>query len=267
MLVRDAKAPAGDVPGRLEVLMVKRHALADFVGGAHVFPGGGVDAEDGADEARTASAGRSDAGANEVLGVSAGGLAYWVAAIRECFEEAGILLAYRDTAPSGEGRDRSVLSLEDPADEQRLHHLRSEVNAGRRSFLDVCRAERLLLACDLVHYFAHWITPEPSPRRYDTRFFVAAAPDGQVPLPDEREIVDEVWIRPADALRRHREGEIDLVLPTVRCLRAMTGFDRAHDLLAAVATASRMVADSHGVRVALPGDAGIPDAAAWAPRR
>ncbi len=87
--------------GRLEVLLVQRNVLADFVGGAHVFPGGGVDVEDASEEARDLSAGRSDAEASALLGTPAGGIGYWVAALRECFEEAGILLAYRSAEPAG----------------------------------------------------------------------------------------------------------------------------------------------------------------------
>jgi len=259
--------------GRLEVLLVQRNVLADFVGGAHVFPGGGVDVEDASEEARDLSAGRSDAEASALLGTPPGGIGYWVAALRECFEEAGILLAYRSAEPAGgPGRVRSLLSLDDPDDSGRFHRLRAHVNSGRRSFLDVCRSEGLTLACDLVHYFAHWVTPEMSPRRYDTRFFVAAAPTGQVPLRDEREIVGEIWISPGEALRRRREGEIDLVLPTVRCLQAMSRFPTAGALLAAVALAGaangptepqdgppgapRMVREGQGLRIALPGDPG-----------
>jgi 8-oxo-dGTP pyrophosphatase MutT (NUDIX family) len=189
-------------------------------------------------------------------------LAYWIAALRESFEEAGILLAFRrQPEPSGPREAGPILSLADPVDEKRFHFLRGEVNSGRRTFLDMCRDEGLVLALEGVHYFAHWVTPESSPRRYDTRFFVAAAPVGQVPLRDEREIVEEVWIRPSDALDRHRAGEIDLVLPTVRTLQAIGRFDRASTLLSTAFHASasssgpaRMISEGHGLRIPLPGD-------------
>ncbi len=271
ILVRDGRAGGdrGTAVGALEVLLVKRNANADFVGGAHVFPGGGVDEADASHEAADISGGLGEAEANALLGTSGGGLGYWVAALRECFEEAGILLAYRGPGPGGgPAGPGSLLSLHEPAEAARFHGLRADVNAGRRTFVDVCRSEGLTLACDLVHYFAHWITPEPSPRRYDTRFFLAAAPTGQVPLRDEREIVGEIWLSPGEALRRRQEGEIDLVLPTIRCLQAMSRFATAGELVTAVDRAGagtggtgspgvpRMVREGQGLRVALPGDAG-----------
>jgi 8-oxo-dGTP pyrophosphatase MutT (NUDIX family) len=257
----------------LEVLLVRRNERADFVGGAHVFPGGGVDGEDGSADVAAVAVGRTDREASVLLGLIGGGLAYWVAAVRECFEEAGILFAYGPTVPgarSGAPPARApdtLVSLADPVEQQRLLAVRSELNGGRRTFLDVCRSEGLRLALDQVHYLAHWITPEPSPRRYDTRFFVAGTPPDQVPQCDAREIVEESWVRPYDALRRHRDGEIDLVYPTVRTLQTLSAFHRAADVLAAAANASgsadrpaRMVSQGRGLRIVLPGDAeGVDD--------
>ena len=204
--------------------MVRRNLRSDFVGGAHVFPGGGVDPADGGPEAAARARGRSDAEASAILGVESGGLAYWVAVLRECFEEAGVLLAY------GPGPG-DLLSLDDPGEAQRFARLRQEVNAGRRKFLDVCTEEGLSLAVDRVHYFAHWITPEGAPRRYDTRFFVAAAPPGQVPTHDAGETTDAQWVRPAVALARHRAGEIELIFPTIRNLQAIGRFPTSAELL------------------------------------
>ncbi|HEY3943229.1 MAG TPA: hypothetical protein VGL60_12205 [Acidimicrobiales bacterium] len=292
LVVRDRPAPAARpgeadrvadtvVSGGLEVLMVRRSERADFVGGAHVFPGGGVDPTDDVATAGPEVAALSDEVASAVLGLAPGGRAYWVAALRECFEEAGVLLAYR-----GSGRS-AMLSFERDEERARYEDLRREVNAGRLSFLDLCRGEGLQLALDRVHYFAHWVTPAGSPRRYDTRFFVTLAPHGQSPRRDDREIVDEVWISPEEALRRHRAGEIDVVLPTARCLSAISGFPSAGALVEAVRRAGGagaaevaghergaepprpsgpplMVRDFHGARVVLPGDP--PGAAGLPPR-
>ena len=114
-----------------------------------------------------------------------------------------------------------------------------------------------------MHYFSHWITPEGAPRRYDTRFFVCAAPPEQTPLHDNRETIAHCWIRPADALDRHRRGDFDLIFPTIKSLEAIARFERSADLLTAAAAAGevpsiqpRISSDGHGVRILLPGDPG-----------
>lgn len=278
MLVRDG--PHDRSP--LQVLLVRRNLQADFVGGAYVFPGGAVDPADGGPEAATCSRGLDDEAASRILGVTAGGLAYWVAAVRECFEEAGILLARREPEePSSERRGRHadlgprpavvgnppLVSLATRGVAERVARHRRAVNAGRRRFLDVCRAERVVLALDRVHYFSHWVTPEGAPRRYDTRFFVAAAPTGQTPVHDAGETVASVWISPADALRRFRDGDIELIFPTIRTLQAIGRFDTCEELVAAASAAGqvpvtlpRVVVDGRGVRIMLPGDPGYEEA-------
>jgi len=179
-----------------------------------------------------------------------------------------VLLAY-DRA---HGDGRRVLSFGRPEEAARFAAHRQAVNSGRRRFLDVCREERLSLAADRVYYFAHWIAPEGAPRRYDTRFFVAAAPPGQTPAHDEGETIAASWIRPADALARHREGEIELIFPTIRNLQAIGRFPTSRALLDAAAVAGRIptiqprvVADGRGVRILLPGDPGYEEATSAAP--
>ncbi len=253
MLVRDAPAPGAAGSG-IEVLMVRRNLRSDFVGGAYVFPGGAVDLLDGGDEAEALCAGRSDAQASALLGVPSGGLAYWVAVVRETFEEAGLLLAARDGGPD--------LLAGYRAEEARLARARVAVNDGSLRFLDLCRNERLRLGVGDIHYFAHWITPRGAPRRYDTRFFVAAAPPGQIAAHDAGETIAEVWISPDDALARHRAGEIEIIFPTIRNLQAIGRFASSDELLGAAAAASssvpaiepRVVPDGNGMRIVLPGD-------------
>jgi 8-oxo-dGTP pyrophosphatase MutT (NUDIX family) len=255
MLVRDAPGS-----GALEVLMVRRNLKSDFVGGAYVFPGGAVDPADGGPEAEVFCEGRSDTEASALLGVPEGGLAYWVAVVRETFEEAGLLLARRPGGPS--------LLAGDQAEEARFVTERAAVNAGSRRFLDLCRDEQLQLSVGEIHYFAHWITPKGAPRRYDTRFFVAAAPPGQQAAHDAGETIAETWVTPADALALHRAGEIEIIFPTIRNLQAIGRFARAADLLDAAAAASRavptieprVVADGNGMRIVLPGDEGYSEA-------
>jgi 8-oxo-dGTP pyrophosphatase MutT (NUDIX family) len=251
MVVRDgahATAP-------LEVLMLRRSLRADFVGGAHVFPGGAVDPGDRDPTWGARCPGLPDAAASATLGLDEGGLAYWVAAVRECFEESGLLLA-RDA--SG---DAISFSEHDVGDRFGRH--RTALNARERSFLDVCEAEGLSLLVESLHYFAHWITPEGSPRRYDTRFFVAPAPAGQEPAHDAGETISDVWVRPADALDHHRSGDMELILPTIKNLQAIGRFATTAELLDAASAARdvpavlpRVVADTGGVRLLLPGDAG-----------
>jgi len=255
MLVRDGPEP--DEHGSvLQVLMVRRNLRSDFVGGAYVFPGGAVDAADGGTVAGATCVGRTDAEASALLGLHAGGLAYWVAALRETFEEAGLLLATRAGGPA--------LLAGDAEEEARFVAARAAVNAGTRRFLDLCRDEKLHLLVGGVHYFAHWITPKGAPRRYDTRFFVAAAPAGQIAAHDAGETIAETWIAPAEALARHRAGTIEIIFPTIRNLQAISRFANSAALLAAAADASRavptieprVVADGNGVRILLPGDEG-----------
>src|SRR5262245_3864158 len=161
MLVRDA--PAG-----MEVLMLQRNFESAFVPGVHVFPGGTLDEEDESPVLHAYCDGPDDKAASLVLGVAKGGLAFWIAAIRELFEEAGVLLA-RDT--SGD-----LLSLADAGQADRMRRARKEAETGAITFGAIVAAERLRLAADRLTYFSRWITPEGAVRRYDTRFFYALAP-------------------------------------------------------------------------------------------
>lgn len=254
MLVRDTDA------GRMEVFMLRRNLNSDFVGGAYVFPGGAVDEADRHADLEAVCEGRSDDQASVMLDVDRGGLAFWVAAIRECFEEAGVLLA--------NGIDGEVISFADPEVARRFDEHRRAVDSGERRLVEVCESEKLRLAVDRIHYFSHWITPVGPPRRYDTRFFVTAAPPEQVPLHDDRETIANLWVNPADALRRHEAGELDLIFPTIKNLEAVARFETSAELLAAAAAVEqvptilpRITAGAHGVRILLPGDPGYEEAA------
>jgi 8-oxo-dGTP pyrophosphatase MutT (NUDIX family) len=253
---------ARDRPGaNFEVLMLLRNLKSDFVGGAFVFPGGAVDPEDATHDAAARCTGLDDARASTTLGLDGGGLAYWVACARELFEEAGLLLA--------RGEDGAPLDTADARLVARLVEHRKQLNEGTRRFLDVLAEERLVLEAGALSYFAHWITPIGPTRRYDTRFFVAAAPLGQVPLHDDKELVANAWVTPAEALERHRRGEMQLILPTIKNLEAIARFASSQALLdaargaAAVPTIEpRIVQDGTGVRILLPGDDGFEDSAA-----
>ncbi len=237
----------------LEVFMLRRNLNSDFVGGAYVFPGGAVDPDDREAHLEPICEGRTDADASRRLGIERGGLAFWVAAIRESFEEAGVLLAYDETG--------AVVDLDEAAGVDRWAEHRTAVDTGARRLVEVCRTEGLRLAVDAMHHFAHWITPEGAPRRYDTRFFVTAAPVHQTPLHDDHEVIANEWIRPADGIARAHAGELTMMPPTLASLEAVAGFATAAEALEAAARIEhvptilpRVVASADGgMQIVLPG--------------
>ena len=235
----------------LQVFMLRRNLNADFVGGAYVFPGGAVDPGDRDAAILARCPDRDDASASAHLGLPDGGLGFWVAGVRETFEEAGVLLAR--SAATGE--------LVDPAS-PRLEIQRAELNAGALAFTDLVTSEDLVLDVGAIEVFSHWITPEGMHRRYDTWFFVAAAPAGHAYAHDDGETVASIWIRPTDALDAADRGDLELIFPTRKNLEALARFSRARELLEVVAQATdvppatqpRIVHDHGGTRLALPGD-------------
>lgn len=202
----------------LQVLLIKRNAKMVFAGGMWVFPGGRVDPGE-ADDFEPHCEGMNDAEASRIMGMESGGLAYWVAAIRENFEEVGLLL--------GQGRDGS------PIDTMKLEGDRDRLNSREANFLQIVRAHGLHLETSGVHYVAHWITPLGGPRRFSARFFVTRPPAGQIAQPDENETVGWDWMAPRKALERFDRGEITMMSPTVRMLRSLALFDSAEHVIEA----------------------------------
>lgn len=194
--------------------MVLRHAKTAF-GSTHVFPGGVLEVEDEqvADRCVGVDAPRSDA----ILGVDNGGLAYFSAAIRELFEEAGVLLA---RTRSGAWADSDSLAPE-----------RQALNAGRRSWSEFLKQHDLQLAADALHYFSYWITPRGLPKRFATRFFAAALPEGQRASHCGIETTNSCWVAPRLALEQNAEGGFELPWPTIMTLRALRDFDSAAAVL------------------------------------
>lgn len=206
-----------------EVLMLQRNLKSAFVAGMYLFPGGGLDPEDDANTTAPLSAGLDDGAASAHLGLSSGGLAYWAAAIREAFEEAGVLLAYDASG--------ALVDLSSDRMTQRFEAHRELLNAGKLRFCDMLASEGLKLAVDRMVYFSHWITPLPAPRRYDTRFFLAEAPAGQEPLHDNVEAISHLWVRPQEALDRHGAGTFKMRFPTLRTLEQFAQFDNLNTLM------------------------------------
>lgn len=209
-----------------EVLMLKRSTELDFSAGAYVFPGGAVDQADM--ELASRCIGITDSEASKSLELDEGGIAFYVAAIRECFEEAGIMLL--SSTP-----DRSVslqrhLDLRSPEIKGEFASLRHFLNDSKLKFSDVVDSHDLYLTAEDLYYVSHWVTPPGGRRRYDTRFFVSLAPENQDALHDESEIVDSLWLKPKEALQRFENGELRMIFPTLRNLKAIADFKSTQEV-------------------------------------
>ena len=209
-----------DAPRGMEVLMLRRaDRPGDQNGGATVFPGGLLDKSDRGHYERCN--GLDDAAASARLGIPSDGLHYWVAAVRECFEEAGLLFA---TDASGAMVDLHAL----PEDE--VVALRRSLHANQTGMAEVCDRFDVRLATDRLAYYAHWITPKGLPKIFDTRFFVTEAPVGQTAQEDTTETVEQLWLTPAEAISRSRD--LKLMNVTEVTLRHLGSFQRAADVVA-----------------------------------
>jgi len=197
----------------IEVLMVLRHRSSRFVPGYHVYPGGILDPEDFAPGIERFCTGVDRRQALETLpnmSKPEKAIGAWVAGIRETFEEAGILIALR--------RDGSTVSIRTEEEKKRLCGYRRALNGGEMKFTEFLAKEGLILPLERLHYFSHWITPEPLPLRYDVRFFLAETPEGQDVMHDGLELTEHLWISPREALDLYQKGEFGLVLPQIMTL-------------------------------------------------
>ena len=232
-----------DGPAGLEVFMVLRSPALDFSSGALVFPGGKVDPED-ADAALAArAAGRFGERAR----------AHRIAAVREAFEETGVLLAQRAGRALPPGEAGRI-----------ARRWRAEVHAGRASFGDFLRAEDLVADTAALSHCAHWITPEHSARRFDVHFYLAALPPGQEGRHDGSESVDSLWIRPEAALRDAADGSRPIMFPTRAILSRLARSGTVADALrraeaeAVETVMTRIAATPAGRVLRIPRSAGYP---------
>lgn len=216
MLVRDGASG-------LEVFMVQRTVKTEFVAGAYVFPGGAVDDDDYHKNLEQICLGKNDVEVSRRLGMERNGLALMVAAIRESFEESGFLLA--------EDYSGQPIRFEEPEITSRFVEHRRKIHQGEEVFSNVCLQEKLRLPVQGLEFFSHWLTPWGQPRRYDTRFFVGAAPEGQTPLHDGRETIDSCWITPQEALDRSKRGTFKLVTATINNLRDLAVYPTVEALM------------------------------------
>jgi 8-oxo-dGTP pyrophosphatase MutT (NUDIX family) len=237
-----------------EVLMTERHSSSAFLPDMYVFPGGRVEDQDHALADRVTGVTREDAARLVEHVPPNSAQAFFVAAIRETFEEAGILLAQ----PHGK---KGLLRADDVRE---IAPYRLELQAGTTRFREVVERFDLELAADRLAVHAHWITPVPSPKRYDTVFFTALAPPDQTARHDGVETTDHIWIRPEDALDEMRRGWRRIVFPTAVNLETLCNFRRAEEALEAsrrrpVFPVLPTVVERDGKRVVV-----IPDEAGYA---
>ena len=202
LLRRDEKAG-------FEVLLTKRPPQMRFMGGFYVFPGGAVHKEDYSDKVLTRCRGLSPNDARRILGDGLNpevSLGHWVAAVRELFEEVGVLLCKTDSG--------APVDLREEKAKERLERSRKAVVENRLDFGTFLEAENLY--CDLAPlvYCYHRVTPEIYPIRFDTRFYVAALPLNQVALQCSEEVAESLWITPREALNRIYHNEFPLLPPT-----------------------------------------------------
>lgn len=204
ILVRDGQ-------NGLEVFMVQRNRRIDFAAGALVFPGGRVDDEDTMPSIIRRCRGQEQSREPEI--------GYHVAAIREAYEECGILLACNRNDPKIISADRLA----------ELEGHRRALCANEIKFSEILESEDLFLACDRLIPFAHWITPEIMPKRFDTWFFIAEAPAGHAGRHDGRESVDSLWITPADVLAEAAAGRFTVIFPTRMNIAKISRFRHLED--------------------------------------
>jgi recombination protein RecT len=209
LLLRDAE-------DGLQVLMTRRAANASFAPGAFVFPGGTLDATDASPAALEVARARADQDATHRQ--------FAAAALREAFEELGVLLAWQ------RGTDRPCSP-----------HFAATLDRSHDGDLYAqLAAAELELAVDRTGWLSHWITDRDLPKRFDVRFFVAPMPDGQEPVADDREQFEPVWVNPTEGLARHERGTFSLIFPTIRTLRQLQRFGRVEQVLDACVTQSRV---------------------------
>ncbi len=236
----------------LELFMVRRHHQIDFASGALVFPGGKTDPQDEDRRLHLLCDGPEDD-----LCV------YRIAAIREAFEECGVLLAR--TAD-----DQALVSGDHVAE---LDAWRNRIHKGEASLHDLLTGEHLRLACDLLIEFAHWVTPPLMPKRFDTWFFLVPAPRDQLLIHDGHESVDSVWIRPDDAIRAAKDGTHTIIFPTLCNIEKLAVSNSVDDALdrarhsPVVEVLPRSEKREDGTYLVIPEEAGYPVSCVKLPER
>lgn len=252
VLMRDRR-PDGGEP---EVLLVRRHANANFGAGAYVFPGGMLEESDYSQDAQFLSPGLTAQAAHDMIGgldPHEKSLGLFVAGIRETFEEVGGVLATKNGAPW-----QATM-----AEEREFASARERMYEGKLEFIPWVESLGLTLAAEELIYFAHWITPAIRPKRFDTRFFLAQVDRGVDVQTDRREVFDRVWVTPAEAAERSASGELELMRPTLANLKLLAPYATTAEAIAAMnegqvsAILPKIIESADGGPIVLhPGDEG-----------
>jgi len=213
ILLRPAEAKG------FEVFLTRRPDTMPFLGGMYCYPGGAVIKEDSSPRALRRAVGLSPAEARKIIGAHfspQAALGFWLAAVRELFEEVGVLLAVENISPDAAPK---------------LPALHRALVERALSFAALLEGENI--RCDLARlgYFSHWQTPSQLPHRFDTRFFIAALPHEQTPLPSSYEVTHSLWLAPERAMLLHERGELPMTFPTFASLRTLADFDTLESAL------------------------------------
>ncbi len=210
------------------VFLARRHSRSSFMAEAYVFPGGQIADDDRDEDLRNFISMPPDFDPRALLQDDSlspeTAQSLFVCAIRETFEETGVLIARR--------RDGSPLNLNSKEQNARFAAYRGDLNAGRTTLGEIARRENLLFPLDTLVPYAHWVTPEFLPKRFTTRFFLAALPENQSAATDRGELTDSLWARPEEVLRRYHGREIVLMPPTLKTLEELARYKSLDDLFA-----------------------------------
>ena len=216
MIVRDS-----DIG--VQVFMMKRSLRSSF-GGIWVFPGGILEDQDQDIAKKNYCNGIDEQKAKAILNYDQESLTYWIASLRETFEETGALIANRDNNSFFTPTEDEAINLE---------RLRSDLNNGKISFISILKQLKLKIALERLIYISHWITPDVETKRYTTRFFLTSLNEEVTMTHDDLEGTDSKWIGINEALEAHKAGRISLIMPTIKNLESISSYNNTQEMISA----------------------------------
>ena len=215
-----------DTTKAVETFLIKRHMASSFMGGLYAFPGGNIEGDDSSDILLTRVEGITEEESGDTVGKGSSSqiaLAHWISGIREVFEEVGVLFA-RD-------EEGNLISFENEKRRKLFERHRELINKGEMTFSQLIHQENLSLATHSLIHYSHWITPEAREKRYDTHFFLALVPEGQIPSADQKETTAGMWLTPQQALKANISGDIPLTPPAMCMLEELAPFSSVEDMV------------------------------------